>query len=236
MGDMREAFNDLNGAANLDQKASSLSDYDLASAILLALPQSFSTLVSALMLRDTLTSSEVVSLVSDDYRRRAAAESQAALLASRYPAPVSVAPKALTEPRGQTAVKKCANHPLATTHTTAECRIRKPRGPAPLSTPSANVAEAQPLAEDDPSSHLVKIAPLSALFTTTRSSSIVVDSGCSTTMVMDKTLLHDVVSLTNPVQIAVGNKEYVYAKKKGMSQTRRLIGLTARSSMLHTRI
>jgi hypothetical protein len=34
-------------------------------------------------------------------------------------------------------------------------------------------------------------------------------------MVMDKTLLHDVVSLTNPVQIAVGNKEYVYAKEKG---------------------
>jgi hypothetical protein len=67
MGDMREAFNDLNGAASLDNKASSLSDYDLASAILLALPQSFLTLVSALMLRDTLTSSEVISSVSDDY-------------------------------------------------------------------------------------------------------------------------------------------------------------------------
>jgi DNA polymerase III delta prime subunit len=50
MGDMREAFNDLNGAASLDNKASSLTNYDLASAILLALPQSFSTLVSALML------------------------------------------------------------------------------------------------------------------------------------------------------------------------------------------
>jgi transposase InsO family protein len=34
-------------------------------------------------------------------------------------------------------------------------------------------------------------------------------------MVMDKTLLHNVVSLTNPVQIAVGNKDYVYAKEKG---------------------
>jgi hypothetical protein len=159
MGDMREAFNDLNGAASLNNKALSLSDYNLASAILLALPQSFSTLVSALMLQDTLTSSKVISSVSDDYRRRAAAESQAALLASRYPTLVSVAPKALTEPRGQMVVKKCANHPLSTNHTTAECRIRKPRGPAPLSTPLANVAEAQPPVEDDPSSHLVESRP-----------------------------------------------------------------------------
>ncbi|RXK41468.1 hypothetical protein M231_01176 [Tremella mesenterica] len=216
---MREAYNDLASSTK-----TVFADNDLATAILLSLPPSYSTIVQGLSMRDSITSADVISTVGDEYRRRTAQETEQALLTQTK---TKVSSRKQLD--GSKKEKKWCAHHNSKSHNTSECialKALESRAPTSQQT-SANLAQQNRdsihsssdmniLYAETPShtSSFFAVAPASALHATPVASlsSLVIDSGCGTSMVMERSLLHDIVTLPSAVPLRVGNSQTVSAR------------------------
>ena len=205
---MREAYSDLTANSTA---SSPDGDKDLAVAMIIALPPSYSNLAQTLLLRPTpADSASVITAVSDDVRRRATAEStNAALLAKR----AIVQPnKAHTPPIPKKTGKYCSFH-KSTTHSDAECKAQQQANIADTTRPSTGPASTSPASDKTGSTFYATTK--TALYSSVGHNDLVIDSGCSTTVVRDQQLLSNIVELRPSVPIMVGNNQTIHATESG---------------------
>jgi len=215
LSSIRTAHSDLVNSGTV------LADSDLAYAILMSLPESYSTIVQSLYLVDKISSSAVISAINTEWRRRDTGDSTALL--SRISKSKPDVQQWSRDPN-----KYCDNH-KSNGHATNECRF-------PPKKSSANIVENKvkvvDLPESTPAMANITTSSLNSAFLASTSISpavllahssaldIIVDSGASHHMVHDRNLLTKIVRLDPPVSITVGNGSIITAVESGQLELR----------------
>jgi hypothetical protein len=199
-----------------------LSDSILAYAILMSLPESYTTLVQTYYLANTSSSADVLSAVRTEWHRRTGEVNKAAALAAKVR--ISTPTPTPSEP---TVFKHCSLHGECA-HTTKECNVLKARAKAGKGEARIAASSLEPNESASATAALasVSLSPAQAFLATISldpvvllaSSSaldVVIDLGASHHMVHDRNLLTDIVPLSARYSITVGNGETIQASEVG---------------------
>ena len=178
--------------------------------MIIALPPSYSNLAKTLLLCPIpADSASVITAVSDDVRWRATSESTNAALLAR---------QAIVQPNEARTLKNksgkyCSFH-KSTTHLDAECKAQQNQANiADTSRPSTSPVSTP--ASDKQAGSTFYATTETALYSLVGHIDLVVNSGCSTTMVRNQQLLLNLIELRPLVPIMVGNNQTIQATKLG---------------------
>nr|ADE10067.1 rve [Tremella fuciformis] len=214
---MRRAFNDLTASSV------TLADSQLAYAILIALPASYSTIASTFYMLGDPTSADVISAVNDELRRRQTQENGALALAAKMAKLSGISNKKnirnyQREQKERTPAIKDGSKPYCefhdtNSHSSTDCRAAQRVKAAHLASaaPTTDMASSS---KDSGINFIATVLP-SAFLATGNARTMVVDSGASHTMVYDSELLSNIKSLPTPVSVVIGNGSTINATKTG---------------------